>query len=76
MRGLDAFINLGKGHALTMIPHGYAVTPHGDPAHGIHTRLPIVRLGYIACGVVETAVPALYQGSLCLDWIGCHVKCN
>lgn len=79
MRGHDTFITLDKDHALTTIPHGYANTPHGDPAHGIHTRLLIVRLGYMAGGVVETAVaavPALCQGSSCLDWIDSHVKCN
>ena len=35
----------------------------------------IVRLGYMAGGVVETAVPALCLGCLYFDWVESHVKC-
>jgi hypothetical protein len=65
MGGHDTFIDLGKDHALTMIPHEQCYySPRGprDPAHGIHMRSLIVRLGYMAGGVIESAVPALHSG--------------
>ena len=56
MRGHDVFISLGKGHALTMNPPRiWCYSPRG-PRACIHTRLIFVRLGYMTCGVVETAV--------------------
>jgi hypothetical protein len=56
MRGHDVFISLGRGHALTMNPPRiWCYSPRG-PRACIHTRLIFVRLGYMTCGVVETAV--------------------